>query len=54
VSYVNQWVWAPIVMGAVGFLCVPSFALLGLALIVIVAAAGLVAPVSASIAAPVQ
>jgi hypothetical protein len=52
VSYVSQWVSVPVVMGVVVFLCVPSFALLGLAFVVVIAAGCLVALVGASVAAP--
>jgi hypothetical protein len=50
VSHVSEWLWAPVIMGVVVSLCVPSFALLGLAFVVVIAAGGLVALVGATFA----
>jgi hypothetical protein len=53
VSYVSEWICAPVVIGvAVAVPCVPSFALSGLAFVMVIAAGGLESLVGASIAAP--
>jgi hypothetical protein len=52
VSYAGEWIGAPVVIGVAVFLCVPRFALLGLAFVVVIAAGVLVALVGASVAAP--
>jgi hypothetical protein len=53
VSYVSEWICAPVVIGvAVAVPCVPSFALSGLAFVMVIAAGGLESLVGASVAAP--
>lgn len=51
-SYSGEWIGAPVVIGVVVFLCVASFAPLGLAFVVVIAAGGFAALVGASVATP--
>ena len=51
-NYVSELIWTPVVIGVVAVLCVPTFALLGLAYVLVIAARGLVSLVGTSVAAP--